>query len=295
MGKKFEAVWPEASTRLSRTLRRRGLDAALVEDVVQEAGARALEREVAFTDVEDLLRWLNTVASRLVIDSFRKTRRVDAAAEIPELPDAIGLDRVVEARLRLGAVRRCLPRLSPADQASLLQSPEDWPSQDGREAHRMAMRRLRARARLALMVDGALGLLTWLRLRWRLRAPKVEALAVALPVVLLVAVVLLPHAPADLPPTSSIGEAGPALATPDKSNPTTRLAGASSLSTTARVPTPPPARTPAGPPREIVEVPLPGVGGEGRVWVRPQEEDDPLACVDTIVNGTACVEQVKLR
>lgn len=294
MGQNFEAVWPEASTRLTRTLRRRGVDAALVEDVVQEAGARVLERQVPFTDVEDLLRWLNTAASRLVVDSFRKTRRLDAAAEVPDRPEAIDVERVVEGRLRLGAVRRCLPRLSPSDQASLLQSPEEWPTQDDRDAHRMAMRRLRARARLALMVDGAVGLLAWLRLRWRLRAPKVEAVAVALPVALLVAFVLLPHASPQLPPNSATSEPLRTLLTPGKSEPLTQLAATSSLRASAPAPTAQPAR-PAGPAPEIVEIPLPGVGGEGRVWVRPQEEDDPLACVDTITNGTACVEQVKLR
>jgi len=296
MGEKFEEVWSEASARLTRTLRRRGVDAALVEDVVQEAGARSLERQVAFTDVEDLLRWLNTVASRLVIDSFRKTRHLDAVAEVPELPDVIDVGRVVEGRMRLSAVRRCLPLLSLADQASLLQSPEDWPAQDGREAHRIAMRRLRARARLAAMIDGALALLAWLRLRWRLRAPKVEAVAVTLPVVLLVAVGLLPHAPTELPPRSSMSEARATLPTPDLNNgPTNRFAAVSSQPTSTYAPTARPTLTPTGAPSEIVEVALPGINGEGRVWARPQEEGDPIACVDTIINGVACVEQVKLR
>ena len=150
-GESFERLWPLASASVDRLLRAHHVSAADREDIVQEVAARAFVRQDEFTSLNHLTRWSCRVAANLRVDQLRRERR-HTDAEVPERAAAVETAQLVEGRVALEAVLSAVSQLSDADRIALFGDRER--SEDRREAVKFAVRRHRARARLAAMVEG---------------------------------------------------------------------------------------------------------------------------------------------
>lgn len=152
-GPDLGSVWPEVERRLGAYLRRLGTTPHDVEDLVQECAVRLLAADLAWTDADSLLQWCVVVARRARVDQHRRQQRV---AEPPEdtLPSWVDVEREVEVRLRLAAVRRAWHRLSPSDQVLLSTAAAggvETPA-DRQDAVRVNVARHRARKRLTALM-----------------------------------------------------------------------------------------------------------------------------------------------
>jgi DNA-directed RNA polymerase specialized sigma24 family protein len=157
------AVWPEVRVRLHRYLASQRVQHDLAEDIVQEVALRALRGEVHFEQADDLLPWCITVARRLKVDHHRRAARLVGPVD-EALPDVIDVSDAAVARMRLRSLPAAFRRLSVADRTALVERPT--PGADRREITRLAVRRHRARGRLARLLPGAVGLAglrSWLR------------------------------------------------------------------------------------------------------------------------------------
>ncbi|MBB1247102.1 SigE family RNA polymerase sigma factor [Streptomyces durbertensis] len=107
----FDAFYAATAKRLVATVYAMTGDLAEAEDAVQEAYARAWQRWGRLTRAGDPLPWVRTVASRLAISTWRRTRnRLRAQLRHGPAPDMPGLseDRValVAALRELNAEQR---------------------------------------------------------------------------------------------------------------------------------------------------------------------------------------------
>ncbi|MEU9663793.1 SigE family RNA polymerase sigma factor [Streptomyces chartreusis] len=107
----FDAFYAATAKRLVATVYAMTGDLAEAEDAVQEAYARAWQRWGRLTKEGDPLPWVRTVASRLAISTWRRTRnRLRAQLRHGPAPDLPGLsgDRValVTALRKLNADQR---------------------------------------------------------------------------------------------------------------------------------------------------------------------------------------------
>ncbi len=88
----FDAFYAATAKRLVATVYAMTGDLAEAEDAVQEAYARAWQRWGRLTPEGDPLRWVRTVASRLAISSWRRTRnRLRAQLRHGTDPDLPGM------------------------------------------------------------------------------------------------------------------------------------------------------------------------------------------------------------
>jgi hypothetical protein len=154
------------------------VQAADVDDIVQEAAIRALRQLGRFTSEEHLVRWCCRVAINAHIDTVRRGRRV-VAEPSEETAGPLNVAETVEGRLALDAALAEVAGLSEEDRTLLLNPPV---ADNRKEAVRLAVRRHRLRARLANILEGVLAGVPGLR---RLRADSfpVRAAMVAAPVV----------------------------------------------------------------------------------------------------------------
>jgi DNA-directed RNA polymerase specialized sigma24 family protein len=187
----FEQWWPEVHSRVETALRRRGAAQDQAVDAVQEAGARAWAARPEVGSVDELSRWAFTVAWRVHLDERRRDRS-DLAAEVrPESTWACAdvADRVL-GRFDLRRAARAMNLLSQSDRAVLLdQLSQSDPACDRRTAVRVAVRRHRARVRLATAMTklGAwVAGLRWAKRRWvALLAAPATTIALVLPMAVL--------------------------------------------------------------------------------------------------------------
>jgi DNA-directed RNA polymerase specialized sigma24 family protein len=201
----LDVVWPEVSRRLHGFLISSGVDHHTREDITQEVAARALSREVPFTDVDQLTRWSCTVAKNLVVDDWRARGRTSVIDVVPERIASVDTEALVEQRSCLRAVLAGVASLSALDRNAIESAVVGRESGDRRDSVRMAVRRHRARARLLHLVEGALGILGWIfGARRLLRMPVVAPTTVATAAVVVVSLVLLvPRTPATAPGVSA--------------------------------------------------------------------------------------------
>jgi RNA polymerase sigma factor (sigma-70 family) len=148
----FDAAWPVARSRVVAVLRGRGVQAADVDDIVQEAAIRAFRQLERFTSEEHLVRWCCRVAINAHIDTLRRGRRI-VAEPSEEAAGPLNVAETVEDRLALHAALAEVAGLSEEDRALLLHPPV---ADNRKEAVRLAVRRHRIRARLANMLEGVL-------------------------------------------------------------------------------------------------------------------------------------------
>ncbi|HEX7167930.1 MAG TPA: sigma factor [Acidimicrobiales bacterium] len=178
----FEEAWPEVERRVLSGLRARGIDHDVAEEAVQEAAARALRARPVVDSVDELSRWVFTVALRVVVDRSRRrltTVSLDAIgaaatsdASTPVADDAgADVERSAIARLDLARVTRALRGLRALDQASLLSAAgvvDAAAPADRAEAVRDAVRLHRARGRLLDAVGRIAAILSFpIRKLWR--------------------------------------------------------------------------------------------------------------------------------
>lgn len=275
---KLSAVWPEVSSRAVAALRRRGVAQDVAEDAVLEAVTRAIAGEVAYTDATDLLRWINVVARRVVVDAHRRDGRLVYA--VPDSPAPDNPAGAVEARSQLNRVAELVASLSTADRDALLTRPE---SSGRREATRRAVRRHRVRARLLVLLEGAGAVLGWLQWRWtRRHTARAAVAATGVPLLVVALVSLLPVGDG---PSARQGDAEPVI-------PEIVSAPASDGfldGSLRRVPAAEEgASAPPGPSLPRLDLRHPGVEGQGELWGRPKEPGDHLVCAGLIAVGTTC-------
>lgn len=291
----FEAVWPDVERRLKALLYRRGLDSASSDDVVQEVALRALAGRVTYTSAKDLLRWAGPVACNLHVDLLRQRARLyegdvgDVDDEHPATHDVAG---EVADRMELQRAFRGIARLRPADREAIMAAVAAEPvaPRNRKEAVRLAVRRHRARNRLALVLEQ---LAIW-PFAWRWTRPSRGTVAVALaavPIGLPLVLGLRPPGPAGTttppaPPPAAASRTSPfadvaqapATAVPEPAGP------APAVPRAARAATTPSPRAP------IVEVEAPnGVAG-ATFTGRDREEDDGTVCLrDLVLVEDICV------
>lgn len=103
--------------RVAKVLRRRGAPPATVEDAVQTAVLRALNRDEGFANLDGLFQWSIVVAWHEVQAEWRRTARFEAS-EMPEQPYGSDPATVVESHIALDAVREALSSLTDAERRS---------------------------------------------------------------------------------------------------------------------------------------------------------------------------------
>lgn len=149
-------LWRRAEPRVRRALGRIGISEERRDDLLQETALRMLRARPDLETVEQVAAWAYTVARRIDIDLGR--RRGRETASIDDVAEVEAADDVVEhalQRLDLETVLAAVARLSPMDQAALFDI--DRRPADRTEAVRWAVRRHRARQRLARLLGGSLG------------------------------------------------------------------------------------------------------------------------------------------
>ena len=164
----IEDVWPDVERRLRALLYRRGLEQASADDVVQEVALRVLAHGVTFDSAEDLLRWAAPVACRLHVDLLRHRARITDAEEAPDHASRIDVAGEVADRLELQRAFRAIATLRPADRDAIIEAVADEapPARSRQEAVRLAVRRHRARSRLAVVLE-QLAAFTGILAGWR--------------------------------------------------------------------------------------------------------------------------------
>jgi DNA-directed RNA polymerase specialized sigma24 family protein len=198
----FEAVWPDVERRLRALLFRRGLDQASAEDVVQEVALRALAGRVTYTSAKDLLRWAGPVACNLHVDLLRQRARLQDGGVTTDHPATNDVAGEVADRMELQRAFRGLAALRPADREAIMEAvtAEPVPARSRKEAVRLAVRRHRARSRLALVMEQ---LAAWLfGAAWLRRSSRAATVALAAVPIAAFPLVLALRPPAAAPETT---------------------------------------------------------------------------------------------
>lgn len=188
----FELVWPDVERRLRGLLFRRGLDQASAEDVVQEVALRALAGQVTYTSAKDLLRWAGPVACNLHVDLLRQRARLADSGVDTEHPATNDVAGEVADRMELQRAFRGIAALRPADREAIMEAvtAEPGPARNRKEAVRLAVRRHRARSRLALVMEQlAAWVLGW---KWLKRSRTATMAVAAVPIAALPLVLSVP-------------------------------------------------------------------------------------------------------
>ena len=196
---RFSEAWPVVAAEVVAWLRRKGVETEAAEDAVQEAGLRALVRQVRYEDPDDLRRWVRTVSWRIAVDGWRKDSRCDPVADVVEL--GAPPDEVVSSRLELEAALAAFGRLSSDERRAIVEPTEGL---DRQARVRDAVRRHRARLRLVALMEGAAAVLAFAFRRGRTAAGATTVAFAAT-----VAFVLYPSAGGPVPTTPSIRGAIP--------------------------------------------------------------------------------------
>jgi DNA-directed RNA polymerase specialized sigma24 family protein len=300
----FESVWPDVEPRLRALLYKRGLDQPSADDVVQEVALRVLAHGVTYESAGDLLRWAAPVACRLHVDLLRHRARMTDPDEATDRPSRDDVAGEVADRLELQRALRGIARLRPADRDAIIDAVASEPSvpRNRQEAVRLAVRRHRARSRLAVVLEQlaawVAGTAVWRALTRDRRGP---ALAALLPAAAAIPLMMSPGpqhaaAPAPRPPAVPAPAAAPAPHTVTVRDIARAAAPAVAA---ARQAAPVEAReavtvahpVPGAPERQRPKVGVDGPGGLGvKAAQDPRTSDDRFFCVyDLPVTGTACV------
>lgn len=95
--KAFEMLYQLHYHRLLRYVRHRVREQAVIEDVAQEAFARAFDKIDGLRDTTSFYPWLTMIAKRLIIDHYRARGRMTVVADLDpglsEAPEAVLLEQ----------------------------------------------------------------------------------------------------------------------------------------------------------------------------------------------------------
>ncbi|HEX8002836.1 MAG TPA: sigma-70 family RNA polymerase sigma factor [Mycobacteriales bacterium] len=286
----FESVWPDVERRLRALLYRRGLDQPSADDVVQEVALRVLAHGVTFESAGDLLRWAAPVACRLHVDLLRHRARLTDPEEATDRPSRDDVAGEVADRLELQRALRAIARLRPADRDAIIDAVASEPAvpRDRQEAVRLAVRRHRARTRLAVVLEQLAGWVAATLAGWRalLRDRRGHVLAALVPAAAVLPLILSPHT---TPPPDSVAAPPPVAAAPAapvvRAIATTRAVTATAVRAPVRPAATTVSRTRRAAPapsarREDVKVRAPGIGiVAGR---DARQSDDKFLCVTNV-------------
>lgn len=288
-----EVAWSQARPVLVGFVMRRGLSREDAEDVAQEVGFRLVRERIAFRDVDDLLRWCQVVARRIVIDEVRRAARRRSVPLEGEHLAVVDVAEGVHTTLELRATLQALGRLSPGERDSLVAVVNEAAAPATRpEQLRQASARARARTSLRRtvgypwVVAGPLAAAVTSLRRARATAFALPVATVAVTLSLWQPSTTAPLAPQDPPggraarPASAVHPVQAVLAAP-------------------RAPSPAPARS-TGPvaaargtretrPHEVLSAT--GPAGVGDTLSREQAPADaPVLCVEGDLTGGMCLD-----
>ena len=137
---------------MRRILQRRGAPPATVDDAVQTAALRALQRDRRFDTVDGWVNWTTRVAWHEVqIEWRRQARRVPG--EILNVPGGQDPACVIESRFALDAAKEGLATLNAADRDAILSALQDRCVPESALTASEKMRRHRARQRLTALLE----------------------------------------------------------------------------------------------------------------------------------------------
>src|SRR5687768_13351291 len=115
----FEVEWPELERWLRSVLTRRGVRAAVVDDLLQETAIRLYRMWDRIDERSPrALAW--TIALNVAIDHHKKESRVQLTHDVPDRASDLDVEAASIARLELARVRRALMELTPPQRAVLL-------------------------------------------------------------------------------------------------------------------------------------------------------------------------------
>jgi DNA-directed RNA polymerase specialized sigma24 family protein len=138
--------------RVRRVLQGRRAPLATIDDALQTAALRALQRDRRFDTIDGWVNWTIAVAWHEVQIEWRRQARA-TPGEVPDLPGGRDPGQVVEARLALDAAKRGLDALKLDDRDAILSALDDRGGSEFRLTAREKMRRYRARQRLAALLE----------------------------------------------------------------------------------------------------------------------------------------------
>ena len=148
----WDEAWPEVEARVRRTLQRRGAPESTIDDALQTAALRALQRPDGFDCVAGFVTWVTKVAWHAVQAEWHRQAR-NVSGEMPELADHHDPDRVFMGRRDLEAVKRSLDQLSYGERAAILSALDDHVYGVTPLTGKLKMRRRRARQRLTALLE----------------------------------------------------------------------------------------------------------------------------------------------
>lgn len=156
----FEHQWPDIQSGLKGLLARKKVPFTEHDDLIQETALRLYGMWGRVDPGRSPWPLAVTIALNLVRDGARRRPiREVAAADVPDVPDAHEVERAGLARVELGRVRDALHELSPAYRSALLVEVGDAAACAGAGAASQKMTRVRARRKLAQLVEKVSALL----------------------------------------------------------------------------------------------------------------------------------------
>lgn len=151
----FEFEWPEMAGRLHRLLASRSVPLADREDIIQETALRLMRIWPDIDHSRPVFPLATTIAMNLLRSEVRRKGRQEiVVGEIEDRPSRIDVEQASLARFELRRVARAMDHLSPTHRELLLQ--EVSPTVvSGPSAPAVKMQRMRARRRLAVLLETA--------------------------------------------------------------------------------------------------------------------------------------------
>ena len=168
----FEHQWPTIQSGLKGLLARKKVPFGEHDDLIQETALRLYGMWGRVDPGRSPWPLAVTIALNLVRDgSRRRPIREVASADVPDVPDAHEVERAGLARVELGRVRDALHEMSPSYRSALLVEVGDAAARVGAGSAAEKMTRVRARRKLAQLVEKVSALLPFRYLRfWRLQS-----------------------------------------------------------------------------------------------------------------------------
>jgi DNA-directed RNA polymerase specialized sigma24 family protein len=165
----FEHQWPAIQSGLKSLLARKKVPAPEREDLIQETALRLYGMWGRVDPSRSPWPLAVTIALNLVRDGSRhRPIRELSSAEVPETADLHEVERAGLARVELGRVRAALGEMSPAYRQSLLVEVGDAPARADAGSAAQKMTRVRARRKLAQLVEKVSAVVTLRHLKfWR--------------------------------------------------------------------------------------------------------------------------------